>query len=125
MRENPAISDWVPISGGSTEGLLGGRLAQRQAALRGLMAAGARFDFTLVVPCMPVMSRAPRVPQKSIFGNQEGLGLGPRESTFFCESTYEKRAVHGLLLLDKLELENPKRGRTQSLLTGFKFRKEH
>jgi hypothetical protein len=48
MRENPAISDWVPISGGSTEGLLGRRLAQRQAALRGLMAAGARYDFTLV-----------------------------------------------------------------------------
>jgi hypothetical protein len=35
MRENPAISDWVPISGGCTEGLLGGWLAQRQAALRG------------------------------------------------------------------------------------------
>ena len=40
MQENPAISDWVPISGGSTEGLLGGRLAQRQAALREMMAAG-------------------------------------------------------------------------------------
>jgi len=48
MQENPAISDWVPISGGSTEGLLGGRLAQRLAALRGMVAAGARFDFTLV-----------------------------------------------------------------------------
>ncbi len=42
MRENPAISDWVHISGGSTEGLLGGWLAQRQAALRGVLAAGAR-----------------------------------------------------------------------------------
>ena len=41
MQENPAISDWVPVSGGSTEGLLGGRLAQRQAALREMMAAGA------------------------------------------------------------------------------------
>src|SRR5437870_4942518 len=40
MRENPAISDWVPISEGSTEGLLGGWLAQRQAALRGVVAAG-------------------------------------------------------------------------------------
>jgi hypothetical protein len=48
MRENPVISDWVPISGGSTEGLLGGWLAQRLAALRGKLAAGARFDFTLV-----------------------------------------------------------------------------
>jgi len=35
MQENPVISDWVHISEGSTEGSLGGRLAQRQAALRG------------------------------------------------------------------------------------------
>ena len=41
MQENPVISDWVPISGGSTEGSLGGWLAQRQAALREVMAAGA------------------------------------------------------------------------------------
>ena len=40
MQENPVISDWVPISGGSTEGSLGGWLAQRQAALREVMAAG-------------------------------------------------------------------------------------
>jgi len=43
MRENPVITDWVPISGGSTEGLLGGWLAQRLAALRGKLAAGARL----------------------------------------------------------------------------------
>lgn len=40
MQENPVISDWVPRSGGCTEGLLGGWLAQRQAALRGMLAAG-------------------------------------------------------------------------------------
>jgi len=43
MRENPVISDWVPCFGGKSKGLLGGRLAQRQAALREVMAAGARF----------------------------------------------------------------------------------
>ena len=43
MRENPVISDWVPCFGEKTEGLLGGWLAQRQAALRDVMAAGARF----------------------------------------------------------------------------------
>jgi hypothetical protein len=43
MRENPVISDWVPCFGKKTEGMLGGRLAQRQAALREVMAAGARF----------------------------------------------------------------------------------
>jgi hypothetical protein len=48
MRENPAISDWVPYIGGSTEGSLGGWLAQRQAALRGMLAAGARINFPLV-----------------------------------------------------------------------------
>jgi len=42
MRENPVIFDWVHVSGGSTEGLLGRWLAQRQAALRGKLAAGAR-----------------------------------------------------------------------------------
>jgi hypothetical protein len=51
MQENPAISDWVPISGGSTEGLLGGWLAQRQAALREVMAAGALSTFTLGLGC--------------------------------------------------------------------------
>jgi hypothetical protein len=49
MWENPAISDWVPSSGGSTEGLLGGWLAQRQAALREVMAAGAFSTFALAV----------------------------------------------------------------------------
>jgi len=48
MRENPAISDRVRISEGATEGTLGRWLAQRQAALRGVMAAGARF-----ISCWP------------------------------------------------------------------------
>lgn len=62
MRENPAIADWVPSSGGSTEGLLGGWLAQRQAALREVMAAGAVSTFTLGRPCVPVLLRAACVP---------------------------------------------------------------
>ncbi|HLE63769.1 MAG TPA: hypothetical protein VI750_11535 [Pyrinomonadaceae bacterium] len=47
MRENPVIPDWVHVLGGNTEGMLGGRLAQRQAALRGLLAAGARSTFSV------------------------------------------------------------------------------
>ena len=46
-RTQPLLTGFH-ISGGSTEGSLGGWLAQRQAALRGKLAAGARFDFTLV-----------------------------------------------------------------------------
>ena len=61
MRENPVIPDWVHVSGGNTEGLLGGRLAQRQAALRGLLAAGARSTL-LVFPCVPSLPRARCVP---------------------------------------------------------------
>jgi hypothetical protein len=67
MQENPAISDWVPISGGSTEGLLGGWLAQRQAALREVMAAGALSTFTLGLLCVPAVFRAACVPQRRIF----------------------------------------------------------
>ncbi len=67
MRENPAISDWIQISEGLTEGLLGGRLAQRQAALRGVWAAGARRKLYFGLPCMPEGLRAPPVPQKKIF----------------------------------------------------------
>jgi len=63
-QENPVISDWVPISEGSTEGLLGGRLAQRHAALREVMAAGALSTFTLGLLCVPVVSRAACVPEK-------------------------------------------------------------
>jgi hypothetical protein len=68
-RENPVIADWVHVSGGSTEGLLGGWLAQRQAALREVMAAGALSTFTLGLPCVPMISRAPSVPEKRFCGN--------------------------------------------------------
>ena len=74
MQENPVISDWVPNSGGETEGLLGGWLAQRQAALRGMLAAGALSTFTLGLPCVPVFSRAPRVPQKKFFWKRASIG---------------------------------------------------
>src|SRR5258706_9099853 len=69
MQENPAISDWVPISGGSTEGLLGGWLAQRQAALREEMAAGALSTFSLGLPGWPVVSKAALGPKKKFFWN--------------------------------------------------------
>ena len=74
MRENPAISDWVRSSGGCTEGLLGGWLAQRQAALRGMVAAGAFPTFTLGLPCVPVFLRAPHVPQKKFFWKPRDIG---------------------------------------------------
>ena len=81
MQENPVISDWVPISGGSTEGSLGGWLAQRQAALRGMLAAGALSTFTLGLPCVPLLTRAPRVPRENISGNDWALGLGHRDQS--------------------------------------------
>jgi hypothetical protein len=80
MQENPAISDWVPISGGSTEGLLGGWLAQRQAALRDVMAAGALPTFTLGLPCVPVISRAASVPQEENFWKPLTIGHRPSRS---------------------------------------------
>jgi hypothetical protein len=73
MQENPVISDWVPSSGGSTEGLLGGRLAQRLAALRGMLAAGARWGLSIGLTCVPVSYRAPCVPKKTFFGKSELL----------------------------------------------------
>ena len=81
MQENPVISDWVPISGGSTEGLLGGWLAQRQAALREVMAAGALSTFTLGLPCVPVFPRAPPVPEKEFSGKHETLKSNASEQT--------------------------------------------
>ena len=77
MQENPVISDWVPNSGGYTEGLLGGWLAQRQAALRGVLAAGALSTFTLGLPCVPVFLRAPHVPQEKYFWNQLRIAPWP------------------------------------------------
>ena len=74
MRENPAIADWVLISGGSTEGLLGGWLAQRQAALREVMAAGALSTFTLGLPCVPVFYRAACVPKEKFFWKARRIG---------------------------------------------------
>src|SRR6185295_3160086 len=77
MQENPVISDWVPISGGSTEGSLGGWLAQRQAALREVMAAGALPTFTLGFPCVPVLLRAACVPQRRIFWKAAAIAYRP------------------------------------------------
>ena len=74
MQENPVISDWVPGSGGSTEGSLGEWLAQRQAALRGMLAAGAHPTFPLGHLCVPVLSRAHCVPQ-NLSGNLRELIL--------------------------------------------------
>ena len=71
MRENPAIADWVPISGGCTEGLLGGWLAQRQAALRGKLAAGARFDFSLVFRASRFFLEQLPCHRKSFLGNRK------------------------------------------------------
>ena len=78
MQENPAISDWVPISGGSTEGSLGGWLAQRLAALREVMAAGALPTFTLGLPCVPVLLRAACVPRRRIFWKAATIAYRPR-----------------------------------------------
>jgi hypothetical protein len=47
--------------------MLGGRLAQRQAALRDVMAAGSLSTFTLGLPCVPIISRAASVPRKRFF----------------------------------------------------------
>ena len=74
MRENPAIAGWVLISGGSIEGLLGGLLAQRQAALREVMAAGALSTFTLGLPCVPVFYRAACVPKEKFFWKATAIG---------------------------------------------------
>ncbi|HYV00603.1 MAG TPA: hypothetical protein VE977_17360, partial [Pyrinomonadaceae bacterium] len=63
---------------GSTEGSLGGWLAQRQAALREVMAAGALPTFTLGFPCVPVLLRAACVPREKVF-----LEL-PRNSNWNC-----------------------------------------
>ena len=76
MQENPAISDWVPISGGSTEGLLGRWLAQRQAALREVMAAGALSTFTFGswVPCRFFLEQV-ACHADEFSGSQQQLGI--------------------------------------------------
>src|SRR4030095_918242 len=84
MRENPAISDWVPISGGGTEGSLGGWLAQRQAALREVMAAGHFEPLLWGLPCVPVLPRAACVPQRGISERQRPLHIDPAHSTTPC-----------------------------------------
>src|SRR5688500_1140532 len=92
MQENPVISDRVPSSGGFTEGSLGGWLAQRQAALRGMVAAGALSTFTLGLPCVPVFSRAPRVPRKKFFWKR--VGIGPWADKITAIATSKIIATH-------------------------------
>jgi len=59
--------------------LLGGRLAQRQAALREVMAAGALSTFTLGLPCVPEFLRAACVPRESFLESEQDLILSARE----------------------------------------------
>ena len=66
MRKDPVISDWVQFRGASTVGSLGRGLAQRQAALRGKMAAGARFNFSLFRACRLNFEHL-AVPRKTFF----------------------------------------------------------
>ncbi len=73
-RTQPLLAGFQ-FRGESTEGLLGGWLAQRQAALREVMAAGALPTFTLGLPCVPVFSRAACVPRKSFSGKLTPLGV--------------------------------------------------
>jgi hypothetical protein len=51
--------------------MLGGRLAARQAALRGGMAEG----HGVLLPCLPTINTAPLVPQKIFFGREKRLGV--------------------------------------------------
>ena len=80
MRENPVISDWVHISGGSTEGLLGGWLAQRQAALRGMLAAGARST-RFVSSVRAVLSLSTLRATENVFWNSEWIGCIAKRSS--------------------------------------------
>ena len=52
-------------------GMLGGRLEQRQAALSGVMAAGSRL--LLLIPCLPLISKALRVPRKYSFWKDRSI----------------------------------------------------
>jgi hypothetical protein len=51
--------------------MLGGRLAQRQAALREVMAAGSRC--LLLIPCLPLIYQAVFVPEKLFFWKRGGI----------------------------------------------------
>jgi hypothetical protein len=100
MRENPVISDWVPSSGGSTEGLLGGWLAQRQAALRGMVAAGALSTFTLGRPCVPICLEHLVCHRQNIFGKATALavkktrpGPEPRSSSFESFANFDDQEM--------------------------------
>jgi|GEM_PF-2707605 len=42
MRENPVITDWARVSGGSTEGTLGRLAGAAAGGAQGMLAAGAR-----------------------------------------------------------------------------------
>ena len=75
MQENPVIADWVHLKGGITEGLLGGWLAQRQAALRGMVAAGARCDFTLVSRACRNLLEHLACHRKAFPGNLDRLSI--------------------------------------------------
>src|SRR5438067_1248709 len=86
MRENPVISDRVPRRGDLSEGSLGGRLAQRLAALREVMAAGARL-----FACLPSCSSALAVPRCAGKGEEECKEQG-RNSKSKSSAAFQNRA---------------------------------
>ena len=55
MRENPVITDWVRVSGGSTEGTLGRLAGAAAGGAQGMSAAGARSTIRFVFRVVPVI----------------------------------------------------------------------
>jgi hypothetical protein len=67
--------------------MLGGRLAQRQAALRGKKAAGALSTISSL-PCVPTCSSARRVPLKLFLESGSHWTLGNvRQTSSVCRVT--------------------------------------
>ncbi len=67
MRENPAIADWVPYFGGSTEGLLGRVAGAAAGGAQREVGGGGTLRLYFGLPCMPVIPRAPSVPEVYVF----------------------------------------------------------
>jgi hypothetical protein len=73
---NPVIFDWVQVRLEYLKDCSAGGCAQRQAALRGKVAAGARFNFTLVSRACRGSLEHPLCHGKRFSGNRTRLMLG-------------------------------------------------
>src|SRR2546423_13450421 len=83
MRENPVITDWARVSGGSTEGTLGRLAGAAAGGAQGMLAAGARSTNSCI-PCRAANLLSTRCATKPTPGTKSNHKEAQKTEVLSC-----------------------------------------